>query len=80
MVLKVAVIGGGPAGLVTLKYLVEAYKFFPGAEIEAHLFEARDDIGGVFNYNVYEDAEVCFFPTSKASLRLSHYQPPSPFD
>lgn len=71
MTLKVAVIGGGPAGLVTLKYLVEAHKFFPGAEIEAHLFEARDDIGGVFRYNVYEDAEVIdLFTTSSA---------PSPF-
>lgn len=56
--LKVAVIGGGPAGLVTLKYLVEAHKFFPGADIEAHLFEAHADIGGVFYHQVYEDAEV----------------------
>lgn len=58
MVLKIAVIGGGPAGLVTLKYLVEAHKFFPGAEIEAELFEAHDDIGGVFAHQVYEEAEV----------------------
>lgn len=59
MPLKVAVVGGGPAGLVTLKYLVEAHKFFPGVDIEAHLFEAHGDIGGVFYHKVYEDAEVC---------------------
>lgn len=58
MPLKVAVIGGGAAGLVTLKHLIEAHKFFPGADIEAHLFEAHDDIGGVFHHQVYEDAEV----------------------
>lgn len=58
MVLKVAVIGGGPSGLVTLKYLLEAQKFFPGAEIEADLFEKEGDVGGVFSYGVYEDAEA----------------------
>lgn len=58
MVLKVAVIGGGASGLVTLKYLVEAHKFFPGVEIEARLFEAHAEIGGVFRYQVYENAEV----------------------
>lgn len=58
MVLKVAVIGGGVSGLVTLKYLLEAKNFFPGVEIEARLFEAKKDIGGVFKYQVYEDAEV----------------------
>lgn len=60
MVLKVAVIGGGPTGLVTLKYLLEAQKFFPGAQIEADLFEKEDDVGGVFSYGVYEGAEVSF--------------------
>lgn len=58
MVLKVAIVGAGPSGLVTLKYLLEAHKFFPGVEIEADLYEKADDIGGVFSYGVYEDAEV----------------------
>lgn len=58
MVLNVAIIGGGPSGLVTLKYLLEAHKFFPGVEIEAHLFEKEGDVGGVFSYGVYEDGEV----------------------
>lgn len=58
MVLRVAVIGGGPAGLVTLKTLLEAQTTFPGVTIEAHLFEEHDDIGGVFSHQVYEGAEV----------------------
>lgn len=59
MVLKIAIIGAGASGLVTLKYLREAHKFFPGVELEARLFEQSDDIGGVFKNQVYEDAEVC---------------------
>lgn len=58
MGLKVAVIGGGPSGLVTLKYLLEAHKFFPGANIDVDLYEKEGDVGGVFTYGVYEDAEV----------------------
>lgn len=60
MALKVAIIGGGPSGLVTLKYLLEARKFFPGTQIEADLFEKEGDVGGIFSYGVYEDAEVSF--------------------
>lgn len=71
MALKVAVIGGGPAGLVTLKYLLEAHKFFPGAQIEVDLFEKQGDIGGVFTYGVYEDAEVSLSPSPTLSARHS---------
>ena len=57
--LKVAVVGGGPAGLVTLKYLLTAHEFFDGVSpIEARLFESQEEIGGTFRYRVYEDAEV----------------------
>lgn len=70
MVLKVAVIGAGPSGLVTLKYLLEAQKFFPGAQIEANLFEKERDVGGVFSYGVYEDAEVT---SLTRLLRLAHH-------
>lgn len=57
--MRVAVIGGGPSGLVTLKYLTTAHEFFPGLEpIEAKLFETEDSIGGTFKYRAYEDAEV----------------------
>jgi hypothetical protein len=58
-IMHVAVIGGGPSGLVTLKYLTTAHEFFPGLEtIEAKLFEAEDSIGGTFKYRAYENAEV----------------------
>lgn len=57
--MRVAVIGGGPSGLVTLKTLITANESLPGTEpIEAMLFEAEDSIGGTFKYRAYEDAEV----------------------
>jgi dimethylaniline monooxygenase (N-oxide forming) len=57
--MRVAVVGGGPSGLVTLKYLKTAHQFFPGMEpIEAKLFEAKSHIGGTFKYRAYEDAEA----------------------
>lgn len=57
--MRVAVIGGGPSGLATLKYLVTAHEFFPGMEpIEARLFEAEASVGGTFKHRSYEDAEV----------------------
>jgi len=59
--MKVAVIGGGPSGLVTLKYLLTAHEFHPIEPIEARLFEAKETITGTFRYRVYEDAEV-FYP------------------
>jgi protoporphyrinogen oxidase len=60
--MRVAIIGGGPSGLVTLKYLVTAHEFFPGTEpIEARLFEADDSVCGTFKDCAYEDAEVCPF-------------------
>ena len=57
--MRVAVIGGGPSGLVTLKYLITAHEFFPYMEpIEAKLFESEGSIGGTFKHRSYEDAEV----------------------
>ncbi|TVY68852.1 Dimethylaniline monooxygenase [N-oxide-forming] [Lachnellula suecica] len=57
--MRVAVIGGGPSGLVTLKYLKTAHEFFPGTElIEAKLFEAENSVGGTFKYRAYEGAEL----------------------
>ncbi|ORY56102.1 dimethylaniline monooxygenase [Pseudomassariella vexata] len=57
--MKVAVIGGGPSGLVTLKYLAHAHRQFPNIEpFDPFLFEAEDDIGGTFKYRVYEEAEL----------------------
>jgi hypothetical protein len=56
--MKVAVIGGGPSGLVTLKYLITAHDFLAIEPIEAHLFESEAQIGGTFRYRTYEEAEV----------------------
>ncbi|CAH0001973.1 unnamed protein product [Clonostachys byssicola] len=56
--MKVAVIGGGPSGLVTLKFLLEAHKYFDIPPIDARLFESEEKIGGTFVWRVYEDAEL----------------------
>lgn len=56
--MRVAVIGGGPSGLVTLKYLLEAKKLLDVEPIEARLFEAEFDVGGTFAFRAYENAEV----------------------
>ncbi|PHH85251.1 hypothetical protein CDD83_702 [Cordyceps sp. RAO-2017] len=56
--MKVAVVGGGPAGLATLKFLATAHEFFPIEPIEVRLFEAEAAIGGTFRHRVYEDAEL----------------------
>lgn len=70
--MRVAVIGGGPSGLVTLKYLNQAAQFFPGTHIEAKLFEAAPHIGGVFYHHVYEDAELV---SSKFLTSFSDFRP-----
>jgi dimethylaniline monooxygenase (N-oxide forming) len=60
--MRVAVIGGGPAGLVTLKYLTTAHEYHVVDPIETRLFEAKDSIAGTFRYRVYEDAEARSHP------------------
>jgi dimethylaniline monooxygenase (N-oxide forming) len=67
--MRVAVIGGGPSGLVTLKYLINAHNIFSGERIEAHLFESESSIGGTFKHRSYEDAEVSS-PSSPTELEL----------
>ena len=64
--MKVAVVGGGPAGLATLKFLSHAHEYFPVPPIEARLFESDKDIGGTFSYRVYEDAEVSSLGDAKS--------------
>ncbi|CAF3452209.1 unnamed protein product [Fusarium graminearum] len=56
--MKVVVIGGGPSGLVTLKYLLNAHLSLDSDPIEVRLFELDDTIGGVFATRVYADAEL----------------------
>ncbi|KXJ94515.1 dimethylaniline monooxygenase, partial [Microdochium bolleyi] len=55
-VIRIAVIGGGPGGLVALKTFLE--NSTPDQPIEATLFEAEDDIGGTFKYRSYDNAEL----------------------
>ncbi|KYK58827.1 dimethylaniline monooxygenase [Drechmeria coniospora] len=57
-IMKVAIIGGGPAGLVTLKYLKEAHKSLACEPVEARLFEYHERVGGTFAARTYEDAEL----------------------
>lgn len=63
--------GGGPSGLVTLKYLKTAHEFFPDQEpIEVKLFEAKPNLGGTFKYRVYEDAEASSDNSNYPTLRI----------
>lgn len=56
--MRVAVIGAGPSGLVTLKYLLAAEQALGTAPVEARLFETEAGVGGTFLTRMYEDAEV----------------------
>ncbi|KAJ3292739.1 hypothetical protein HK104_005072, partial [Borealophlyctis nickersoniae] len=54
--MKVAVIGAGPSGLVTLKTLLASST--SETPISVRLFEAEDKLGGTFRYRSYENAEL----------------------
>jgi dimethylaniline monooxygenase (N-oxide forming) len=57
--MRVAVIGAGPSGLTTLKYLATAHEFFENVKpIEAKLFESEASVGGTFKHRAYENAEA----------------------
>ncbi|KAL7624906.1 hypothetical protein AAE478_004120 [Parahypoxylon ruwenzoriense] len=56
--MRVAVIGAGPAGLVTLKYLLAAERSLGTEPVEARLFESESGVGGTFLARTYEDAEL----------------------
>lgn len=70
--MRVAVIGAGPSGLVTLKYLRSAHEFFPVKPIETRLFEAEAAVGGTFTHRTYEDAELV---SSKQLTTFSDFRP-----
>ncbi|KAK3331488.1 hypothetical protein B0H66DRAFT_507303 [Apodospora peruviana] len=70
--MRVAVIGAGPSGLATLKYLQTAHRFLETDQIEAVLFEAEDAIGGTFAHRTYEDAELV---SSKQLTTFSDFRP-----
>jgi dimethylaniline monooxygenase (N-oxide forming) len=58
--MRVAVVGAGPSGIVTLKYLLEAQDVFGTEPIDVRLFESDSKIGGTFLARTYEDAEASF--------------------
>ena len=77
--IKVAIIGGGPSGLVTLKTVLELADRNPGQIIvRASLFEAEDRIGGTFLYRSYGEPEPARKPqwaTMKLTPRFSQCSP-----
>ncbi|KAH6985322.1 dimethylaniline monooxygenase [Ilyonectria destructans] len=56
--MRVAVIGGGPSGIATLKYLAKAHQNLPCEPVDARLFEYQPQVGGTFAARTYEDAEL----------------------
>lgn len=70
--MRVAVVGGGPSGLVTLKYLTQTHRFFPADPIEAKLFESTSNIGGIFFHHNYENGELV---SSKFLTSFSDFRP-----
>lgn len=71
--MRVAIIGGGPSGLVQLKVLITAHQHFPNTEpFEVRLFESYDTVGGVFLHHTYEDAELV---SSRFLTSFSDFRP-----
>lgn len=70
--MRVAVIGGGPSGLVQLKTLLSAHEHLKCKPFEPRLFEASSKVGGVFHSHVYEDAELV---SSKYLTSFSDFRP-----
>ncbi|KAI2620969.1 FAD/NAD(P)-binding domain-containing protein [Hypomontagnella submonticulosa] len=56
--MRVAIIGAGPSGLVTLKYLLAAERALGTEPVEARLFESEAGVGGTFLARTYDDAEL----------------------
>ena len=56
--MRIAIIGAGPSGLVTLKYALSAHAALHVDPIDARLFETEPGVGGTFYARTYEDAEV----------------------
>ncbi|KAI3336822.1 FAD/NAD(P)-binding domain-containing protein [Xylariaceae sp. AK1471] len=55
---RIAIIGAGPAGIVTLRYLLAAEKALQCEPIEVRLFESDTGVGGTFRARTYEDGEL----------------------
>jgi dimethylaniline monooxygenase (N-oxide forming) len=70
--MRVAIIGGGPSGLVQLKVLLDAKKRFGVDALKVKLFEAHDKIGGIFYHHSYEEGELV---SSKFLTSFSDHRP-----
>ncbi|CAJ2508283.1 Uu.00g094690.m01.CDS01 [Anthostomella pinea] len=55
---RIAVIGAGPAGLVTLKHILAAERQLGTGPVEVKLFEFDTGVGGTFRARTYEDGEL----------------------
>jgi hypothetical protein len=80
---KIAIVGAGPAGLVTLKYLLTSHHFLGNEPVEVKLFEAEDGVGGTFYARMYENGEVSMllivYCSSSFSLGTVNSLPSSSF-
>lgn len=70
--MRVAVIGAGPSGLVTLKYLLSACDSLGSDPVEPILFESESLMGGTFVHRTYEDGELV---SSKQLTTFSDFRP-----
>ncbi|KAK3372696.1 hypothetical protein B0H63DRAFT_503725 [Podospora didyma] len=70
--MRVAVIGAGSSGLVTLKYLLTAHHFLDIEPTRAVCFEADDSISRTFAHRTYEEAELV---SSKQLTTFSDLRP-----
>jgi hypothetical protein len=76
MACSIAIIGGGAAGLVSLKVLLETEECRSGLWVPT-LFEARDAIGGVWCVSNDQSSPYTSFTTSRGCLltRLTPIRP-----
>ncbi|KAI0703545.1 FAD/NAD(P)-binding domain-containing protein [Cytidiella melzeri] len=69
--MKVAIIGAGPAGLVTCKTMLQAStELFP---FDPVIFEQEGDLGGTFQYRSYENSQLV---SSKQLTSFSDFRLP----
>lgn len=46
---KIAIIGAGAAGLALAKQVIDAFRTSARAEMKLVIFEAKDDVGGIWS-------------------------------